>query len=321
MRRPRLVPRPRTPPRRPRLRTPGRGQRGQRPPSQAAVSRSRRTDPFANRGSPGAGVSSAAFSRWLMTRAGIADATPEVRTTVSASAKVVGSPTVGPDPMTDGSSATGPCTSEIAQVTDCPATAARRPPLMAERCFRTEFRSAIGTPAFINARAVLILSSSESPGAGTASSEDAPPDSRTTSAPPARVAAAPASARRPAASLAPFGDGCAASNHSRPGASAPSPRGPETTPARATPARSARQNARAMGHAALPAATMNIGVERWAVSPVREMAAVTRAPGSTASTAARRICSASFRRRSDGLERFGPPVSAVAVGPTSRTVR
>ena len=55
-----------------------------------------------------------------------------------ASAKVVGSGTVGPEPITAGSS---PGTSEIRRLTTragC-AAAARRPPLIAERCLRTAF--------------------------------------------------------------------------------------------------------------------------------------------------------------------------------------
>ena len=57
-----------------------------------------------------------------------------------ASAKVVGSGTVGPEPMMERSS---PGTSEITRVTTFAgkAAAARRPPLMAERCLRTQFIS------------------------------------------------------------------------------------------------------------------------------------------------------------------------------------
>ena len=53
------------------------------------------------------------------------------RTISSASANVVGSATVGPDPITLGSSATGPWTSEIASVRLRPAAAPSRPPLIA----------------------------------------------------------------------------------------------------------------------------------------------------------------------------------------------
>src|SRR5436189_171606 len=60
--------------------------------------------------------------------------------------------------MTAGSSATGPCTSEIASVTVRPAAAAaNRPPLIDDSRFRTHFSSAIAAPAFISARAVRII--------------------------------------------------------------------------------------------------------------------------------------------------------------------
>ena len=62
-----------------------------------------------------------------------------------ASASVVGSGTVGPEPITAGSS---PGTSEIASVTSragC-ARAAKRPPLMRERCLRTVLISPMLAP-------------------------------------------------------------------------------------------------------------------------------------------------------------------------------
>ena len=62
--------------------------------------------------------------------------------------------------MTAGSSATGPCTSEIASVTVRAAAAASPPPLRLDRCLRTQFRRSIGSPASISVRAVAILSSS-----------------------------------------------------------------------------------------------------------------------------------------------------------------
>ena len=66
--------------------------------------------------------------------------------TARASAKVVGSGTVGPEAMTAGSS---PGTSEIASVTICAgaAAAASRPPLIAERCLRTQLISPMVAPA------------------------------------------------------------------------------------------------------------------------------------------------------------------------------
>ena len=63
-----------------------------------------------------------------------------------ASAKVVGSGTVGPDAMAEGSS---PGTSEISSVTTLAgaAAAASRPPLMADKCLRTQFISSMRAPS------------------------------------------------------------------------------------------------------------------------------------------------------------------------------
>ncbi len=64
-----------------------------------------------------------------------------------ASASVVGSGTVGPEAITAGSSRG---TSEIASVRIRPAlraAPARRPPLMRERCLRTQLISSIAAPS------------------------------------------------------------------------------------------------------------------------------------------------------------------------------
>jgi hypothetical protein len=63
----------------------------------------------------------------------------------SASTAVVGSATVGPEAITAGSS---PGTSEIARVSTRAgqAAAASRPPLIAERCLRTQFISPMLAP-------------------------------------------------------------------------------------------------------------------------------------------------------------------------------
>ena len=74
-----------------------------------------------------------------------------------ASAVVVGSATVGPEAMTAGSS---PGTSEIRRATTragCAATA-RRPPLMALRCLRTQLISSIEAPDASIARLTACLS-------------------------------------------------------------------------------------------------------------------------------------------------------------------
>ena len=74
--------------------------------------------------------------------AGMAARTPNRSIPASASANVDASGTVGPEPITLGSSSTGEITSEIASVvTGHRAAAASRPPLTADRCLRTAFNS------------------------------------------------------------------------------------------------------------------------------------------------------------------------------------
>ena len=94
-----------------------------------------------------------------------------------ASAKVVGSGTVGPEAITEGSS---PGTSLMRYVTTRAgwAAAARRPPFTAERCLRTQFISAIVAPLRSRAAFTARLSSSETPSAGSASSAEPPPEMR-----------------------------------------------------------------------------------------------------------------------------------------------
>ena len=131
----------------------------------------------------------------------------------SASAQVVGSGTVGPLPMVAGES---PGTSLTSSVTTRAGAliAARRPPLIADRCLRTQFISSIAAPLFSKARLKARFSSSVTPSAGKASSEDAPPDirqmTRSSAVKPCASAAIRSAARRPAAS----GTGCAASTTS-----------------------------------------------------------------------------------------------------------
>ena len=165
----------------------------------------------ANRGSPGFGVSSFAARRCSITACG--SSIPYFASTASASANVVGSGTVGPDAITDGSS---PGTSEIASVTTRAgaAAAASRPPLIAERCLRTQFISVMFAPDFSSARFTACLSSSVRPSAGAASRAEPPPEmrQRTRSSGPSPFTSSSmrAAARRPAAS----GTGCAASTTS-----------------------------------------------------------------------------------------------------------
>ena len=102
---------------------------------------------------------------------------PYFARTASASAKVVLSATVGPEPMTPGSSFG---TSEISHESTRAgwAAIARRPPLMAERCFRTVFISTMLAPDLSSARLTSCLSFRVRPGAGSASKAEAPPEIR-----------------------------------------------------------------------------------------------------------------------------------------------
>ena len=93
----------------------------------------------------------------------------------SACALVVGSAAVGPDATRAGSS---PGTSEMISATTfagCAANA-RRPPLIADRCLRTQLISEMGAPLASSARVTFCLSSRLIPGAGNVSSEDPPPE-------------------------------------------------------------------------------------------------------------------------------------------------
>ncbi|MCY1353213.1 hypothetical protein D9M69_395480 [compost metagenome] len=55
---------------------------------------------------------------------------------------------------------------------------ARRPPLIAERCLRTQFISPMVAPDLSSALLIACLSLSVMPSAGRASSEEPPPESR-----------------------------------------------------------------------------------------------------------------------------------------------
>ena len=92
-----------------------------------------------------------------------------------ASASVVGSGTVGPEPITAGSS---PGTSEMPMVTSRAGKAwrASRPPLMRDRCLRTVLISPIDAPERSSARVTACFDSSDRPCAGAIQFADAPPD-------------------------------------------------------------------------------------------------------------------------------------------------
>ncbi len=115
--------------------------------------------------------------------------------------------------MTEGSS---PGTSEISSASTGAgdAASARRPPLIAERCLRTQFISPIAAPLRSSAWLIACLSPSVTPGAGSASSAEPPPEIRHSSRSSAVSPEARARMRRAAVSPAASGTGCAASTTS-----------------------------------------------------------------------------------------------------------
>ncbi len=127
-----------------------------------------------------------------------------------ASAKVVGSGTVGPEAITAGSS---PGTSLIASVTTRAglAAAASLPPLMAERCLRTQFISEMFAPQASSARLIACLSASVSPSAGAAQSAEPPPDIRASTRSSGPRPRTRSRRRRAPRSLLASGTGCEAS--------------------------------------------------------------------------------------------------------------
>ena len=162
----------------------------------------------AKMGSPGLGVSQTSLLRCAMTAAGASIL--YLAMTASASWRVVASGTVGPEAMTERSSFG---TSEIISATTRAGAAARakRPPLMAERCLRTQFISEIVAPLFKSALLTACFSSSVTPSAGSAMSAEPPPEisasTRSSSVRPWTAFKMRAAASRPAAS----GTGCEAS--------------------------------------------------------------------------------------------------------------
>src|SRR4051812_30118183 len=196
--------------------------------------------------------------------------------------------TVGPEPMTAGSSSVGACTSDKANVIERPARCASFPPLIADSCLRTALISAIGRPLASSSRVTAILCSRVTPSAGAASIADAPPDNRTTSSAPwARLSSARCSACTPAAKLASSGTGCP-------------PRAMSTARVRS---RYRSRNASAIGCAALPAA---ISVNRSCGGKV--CASSARSSSSRASHAASAPEKIAWRsaRRSVIVLRVGP---------------
>ena len=94
-----------------------------------------------------------------------------------ACSQVLASGTVGPLAITAGSS---PGTSLMVSVTTCAGwqAAAKRPPLMRERCLRTVFISKILAPLSSKARLICCLSAKVRPSAGKVSSAEPPPETK-----------------------------------------------------------------------------------------------------------------------------------------------
>ena len=119
-----------------------------------------------------------------------------------ASASVVGSGTVGPEAITAGSSCG---TSEIASVTMAPACCparASRPPLICDRCLRTQLMASIGAPERSSARVTACFCAKLTPSTGAIQFAEPPPDSSTSSRSSALAVAAKFRQRRAAASPA-----------------------------------------------------------------------------------------------------------------------
>ena len=100
-----------------------------------------------------------------------------LRTIAKASEQVVGSATVGPDAISIGSS---PGTSDNNKVRTRAGkqAAAKRPPLIAERCRRTQFISEIDAPDFNKATLMACLSSRLIPSSGKGIRAEPPPEIR-----------------------------------------------------------------------------------------------------------------------------------------------
>ena len=133
----------------------------------------------ANAGSPGLQLSFLGSSSARRTASSMARL--YFATSARASASVVGSGTVGPEAIAEGSSCG---TSEIASVTisaACSPARASRPPLMRDRCLRTMFISPIGAPERSSARLTCCFCANETPSTGAIQLAEPPPESSTSS--------------------------------------------------------------------------------------------------------------------------------------------
>ena len=158
----------------------------------------------ANTSSPGFGVSTRGTGRdsASLNRANIS----------SASNHVVGSGAVGPLPIVDRSS---PITSLRISVNTCAGAAARAncPPLIPDKCFRTQFISWIFAPAANIRRVNPCFSSSVNPATGSGISAEAPPLIRQITRSSASAPAANDAISNAASTPRSSGTGCAASRN------------------------------------------------------------------------------------------------------------
>ncbi len=135
---------------------------------------------------------------------------PYLSRIATAFARVEASGTVGPEAISDGSS---PGTSEMisAQTLAGAAAMARRPPLISETCFRTQFISAIVAPERSKARASACSSASEIESGKAGSNAEPPPEIRQRTKSSAVRPDTASRISRDASSPAASGTGCAAS--------------------------------------------------------------------------------------------------------------
>ncbi len=214
----------------------------------------------AKRRSPGFGVSRVPASSAVFTISGTV--MEYLASTSSASWHDVASSTVGPLAMTDTSS---PGTSLMAIVTTCAGqqAAASWPPLMRDRCLRTQFISRMSAPHSSSALLMRCLPARSRPATGSESKAEPPPDIKhTTRSSFVRPTVRPWM-RCAAFRLASSGTGWAASTISmrmdRPaGRGGVCPYRVTTRPLTGASAGHAASNACAMAPAALPAPTTRV---------------------------------------------------------------
>jgi len=182
--------------------------------------------------------------------------------------------------MVDGSS---PGTSESRRTTTLPRTSrSAPPPLSAERCLRTALTRPIGRPEPRSALCAAARSSMVSPGAGSSTQDEAPPEIRASSVWPGSIPASQSRSRVPAAALCRSGIGWPPLACSQPGSRILGLECGRMRSCRGVPEKMPR-TPRASPAAALPMASTDSACSR----PARRRCSSsrTRRSGSTAATA------------------------------------